>query len=202
MTTELEFLAQVPIFSRLSPQELQRVLDHAERQEYQAGEEIIREGETDARLFVILEGAVDVIKDRGTPNEKTFATIGIRDYFGEMALIDNLARSATVVARKATSVLCIDQKGLYEAIEKNPSIAMELLKMFSQRVRALEKCIVRNLGGLLPICMNCKSIRDQGGNWVKLEDYISDHTEADFTHGICPECHRRLYPHHFAKKET
>ncbi|MEW6110905.1 MAG: cyclic nucleotide-binding domain-containing protein [Thermodesulfobacteriota bacterium] len=202
MTTELEFLAQVPIFSRLSPQELQRVLDHSEKQAYQAGEEIIREGETDARLFVILEGAVDVIKDRGTPNEKTFATLGIREYFGEMALIDKQARSATVVARKATSVLCIDQKGLYEAIEKNPSIAMELLKMFSQRVRALEKCLVRNLGGLLPICMNCKSIRDQGGNWVKLEDYISDHTEADFTHGICPECHRRLYPHHFAKKET
>ena len=82
MTTQLEFLAQVPIFSRLSPQELQRVLDYSEKQAYQAGEEIIREGETDARLFVILEGAVDVIKDRGTPNEKTFATIGIRDYFG------------------------------------------------------------------------------------------------------------------------
>jgi hypothetical protein len=50
----------------------------------------------------------------------------------------------------------------------------------------------------LPICMDCKKIRDESGAWVRIEDYIAGHSEADFTHGICPECMRRLYPKHFA----
>jgi CHASE3 domain sensor protein len=47
---------------------------------------------------------------------------------------------------------------------------------------------VKTLSGLLPICAWCKNIRDDQGYWKELEEYIKDHTEADFTHGICPEC--------------
>ena len=50
------------------------------------------------------------------------------------------------------------------------------------------------LGGLLPICASCKKIRDDTGYWNKIEAYIHDHSEADFTHGICPTCARKLYP--------
>jgi hypothetical protein len=53
---------------------------------------------------------------------------------------------------------------------------------------------VRQLTGLLPICANCKKIRDDSGDWQRLEEYIQDHSEADFTHSICPECARELYP--------
>ncbi|HYM77417.1 MAG TPA: PAS domain S-box protein [Candidatus Dormibacteraeota bacterium] len=53
---------------------------------------------------------------------------------------------------------------------------------------------VKNLSGLLPICASCKKIRDEAGKWHHLEVYIRDHTEADFSHGICPDCRRRLYP--------
>ena len=52
---------------------------------------------------------------------------------------------------------------------------------------------VKTLSGLLPICASCRKIRDQQGAWHNLEIYIRNHTEADFSHGICPECHRRLY---------
>ena len=74
-------------------------------------------------------------------------------------------------------------------------MAFELLRMLSQRVRALEKSLVRTLGGLLPICAKCKAIRDENGSWIRLETYIEDHSGADFTHGICPECAKMLYPH-------
>ena len=47
---------------------------------------------------------------------------------------------------------------------------------------------VKTLSGLLPICGSCKCIRDDGGYWNRIETYISQHTEAEFTHGICPEC--------------
>jgi ligand-binding sensor domain-containing protein len=53
---------------------------------------------------------------------------------------------------------------------------------------------IKTLQGLLPICAACKRIRDDQGYWTHLETYISAHTEADFTHGICPDCQRRLYP--------
>lgn len=56
---------------------------------------------------------------------------------------------------------------------------------------------VKTLGGLLPICASCRKIRDAQGQWHNLELYIRQHTEADFTHGICPDCRRSLYPESF-----
>jgi hypothetical protein len=53
---------------------------------------------------------------------------------------------------------------------------------------------VKLLSGLLPICANCKSIRNDEGYWKQLESYISSHSEATFSHGICPECLNKLYP--------
>ncbi len=57
---------------------------------------------------------------------------------------------------------------------------------------ALEK--VKVLSGLLPICASCKDIRDDKGYWKQVEVYIQDHSEAAFTHSICPDCTKRLYP--------
>jgi hypothetical protein len=53
---------------------------------------------------------------------------------------------------------------------------------------------VKTLSGLLPICSSCKKIRDDQGYWKQIEIYIKDHSEADFSHGICPDCWKRLYP--------
>ena len=53
---------------------------------------------------------------------------------------------------------------------------------------------IRTLRGILPICMNCKRIRNDQGYWSQVEVYIRAHTEADFTHGLCPACAENLYP--------
>ena len=53
---------------------------------------------------------------------------------------------------------------------------------------------VKVLRGLLPICASCKQIRDDKGYWHKIEAYIRDHSEAEFSHGICPKCAEKLYP--------
>jgi len=53
---------------------------------------------------------------------------------------------------------------------------------------------INTLKGILPICSACKKIRDESGGWHQMEDYISDHSDADFSHGICPDCMRTLYP--------
>lgn len=61
-----------------------------------------------------------------------------------------------------------------------------------EREMALEE--VRILRGLLPICASCKKIRNDQGSWVQIEEYIRDHSEAEFSHGLCQECAKKLYP--------
>ena len=53
---------------------------------------------------------------------------------------------------------------------------------------------IKKLSGLLPICTHCKKIRSEEGYWEQLENYIRSHSDAEFTHGICPECAKKLYP--------
>lgn len=52
---------------------------------------------------------------------------------------------------------------------------------------------IKTLSGLIPICASCKKIRDDKGYWNKLEKYIIEHSDATFTHGICPECMKIYY---------
>jgi hypothetical protein len=61
---------------------------------------------------------------------------------------------------------------------------------------------VRTLRGIIPICASCKKIRDDKGSWKQIEAYVSEHSEADFSHGICPECAEKLYPEFVASKKN
>ena len=69
---------------------------------------------------------------------------------------------------------------------------MELRRLNAELQAALAK--VKILSGLLPICASCKKIRDDQGYWHQVEVYIRDHSEAEFSHGICPDCAQKLYP--------
>jgi|GEM_PF-3297652 hypothetical protein len=82
-------------------------------------------------------------------------------------------------------------KPLKVHIEERRKIEDEQKKVISELGEALEK--VKLLSGLLPICASCKRIRDNKGEWTNLEKYISERTEAEFTHSICPDCEERLY---------
>lgn len=66
----------------------------------------------------------------------------------------------------------------------------EVLEINLQKTAELEKSIaeIKTLRGFLPICANCKKIRDDYGLWTRVEEYISKHTEAEFSHGLCPDC--------------
>lgn len=75
--------------------------------------------------------------------------------------------------------------------------------MIREREAALRRAIeerdaalaeVQVLRGLLPICSSCKSIRDEHGTWLRLEQYMSEHSQVTFSHGICPACIAKFYP--------
>jgi AmiR/NasT family two-component response regulator len=69
------------------------------------------------------------------------------------------------------------------------------------RNEALQSALaqVKTLSGLLPICSNCKKIRDDEGYWQQVEIYIAEHSEAEFSHGLCPDCMQELYPDSYEK---
>ena len=69
---------------------------------------------------------------------------------------------------------------------------VELNEKVTQLKQALAE--VRTLKGIVPICANCKNVRDDQGYWNRVESYLNEHTEADFTHAVCPDCMKRLYP--------
>ena len=72
-------------------------------------------------------------------------------------------------------------------------LVAKLVTTTSRNTKVLED-EVDILEGMLPICASCKKIRDDKNEWQRLETYISKHSEATFTHGICPDCERKLYP--------
>ncbi len=81
------------------------------------------------------------------------------------------------------------ERSIRYAIERKRA-QEERERLISELQDALTK--IKTLSGLLPICSSCKKIRDDSGYWSQVEVYIRDHTDADFTHGLCPECYDSL----------
>jgi len=183
-----DFLATVNLFSHLKKEELHRLANQSRYCSFKFGDEIIREGERDDRLFILISGKVNVFKSYGTKKEKRLRTLEPPAYFGEIALIDDLQRSATVVALRDTKTLCLNKLNLDREIERSPIIAKKLLQMLYRRLLALEKTLVNTTGGVIPICASCKKIINEKGSWLTIEQYIMDYTEYRLSHGICPEC--------------
>ncbi|MCX5856051.1 MAG: response regulator transcription factor [Deltaproteobacteria bacterium] len=73
---------------------------------------------------------------------------------------------------------------------------VEMQAALAAKIEELRQAIdqIKTLRGIIPICANCKKIRDDQGYWNQVEIYVRDHTEAEFSHSICPECMKELYP--------
>jgi AmiR/NasT family two-component response regulator len=69
---------------------------------------------------------------------------------------------------------------------------MELRRINAELKEAL--ATVKTLSGMIPICANCKKVRDDRGCWHQIEEYIRNHSQVEFSHGVCPDCSRLLYP--------
>jgi methyl-accepting chemotaxis protein len=82
-----------------------------------------------------------------------------------------------------------------DMIEKRSTAEREKEKLIAELRQALEE--IKKLEGLLPICAACKKIRDIEGTWTQIETFISERSEADFTHSICPDCAKKIYPEFF-----
>ncbi len=115
-------LRNISLFEHLSFVELTKVMNLVVVESYRAGDRIIADGEPGRKLFVCMNGSVDVIK-----NGQTLTTLESGSFFGEMALIDNAPRSADVITRTDLKVITLDREDFYRLIRTEPHLAVRLL---------------------------------------------------------------------------
>lgn len=121
-----QVLSHVPLFRPLNDRELRRVLQVTTVRTFEDGQAIIREGERDDALFIVLDG--EVVVSRGVTQVKT---LSVGEHFGEMALIRNQPRSATVVASGPAELLAIERSEFFEILRTQPRLAVKLLWQFT-----------------------------------------------------------------------
>ena len=93
------------------------------------------------------------------------------------------------------------RKGAQDYLVKGQSLLIWLvhsIKYAIERHKLLAQ--IKTLRGLLPICSSCKKIRDDAGYWNEIEQYVKEHSEADFSHSFCPDCMKKLYPETYSRK--
>ena len=132
--TKVDALKQAPLFSELSKKELAELATHAEDMEVSEGQAIVREGETGHEFFVILEGEIEV-----TAGGKHVATRGGGDFVGEIALLEETKRTATVVAKTPLHVLVLTRQDFRRLVDDNPSVERKVMQALGRRIVELSQ---------------------------------------------------------------
>ena len=127
-----------------------------------------------------------IIMITGTGNERLAVEalkLGASDYIVKDVAQGYLDLLPAVISK------VLEQRRLAEAKRRAEEEKERLIQELQQALAEVKK-----LSGLLPICSACKKIRDDAGYWTSVEHYIAEHSEAQFTHSLCPDCLRKLYP--------
>ncbi|MGH2517246.1 MAG: Crp/Fnr family transcriptional regulator [Ktedonobacterales bacterium] len=133
-----DVIAQVPLFHDLTKRELQVLSANCREREYPAGAALLRQGETGVGLFVITNGKVRVAQETATGEERDLGVFERGAVLGEMSLLDDLPRTATVSAIEPTRALVIPVWDFRAALREAPEIAIKLLGVLSRRLRQVE----------------------------------------------------------------
>lgn len=145
MATYFDFLKKVYFFQDLSDAAIKKIHNVCHKTLVEDGHIIFMEGEKADRFYIVIRGAVEVWKDYNKPNAEMLAVHGSGHLFGEMALIDDKPRSATIVAGTDTKLLFINRKDFHKIIRENVNIALSIMKSVSSMVRKSNESYVENL---------------------------------------------------------
>jgi len=139
------FLKKVYFFQELPDQQIKKIQQVCHQIEYNPGDILFEEGSQADRFYIVADGAVEVWKDYKLPDRDLLAVHEQGHLFGEMALIDELPRSATVLAKEPTRLFYIDRDDFHTIIQDNSKIAISILKSVSAMVRKSNEYFVDNL---------------------------------------------------------
>jgi CRP/FNR family transcriptional regulator, cyclic AMP receptor protein len=130
-----KFLAYVPIFTELSDETLVKIEKIGTRKIYPKGEVILVEEDAGTALFVIVTGKVKVARSSGDGREVILTILGESDFFGEMAILDGLTRSATVTAIENSELFLIQRNDFLKLLYDHPEVSVALLQELTSRLR-------------------------------------------------------------------
>ncbi len=130
--TKIEALRRAPLFDGLSRSELEQLARLAEDLEVDAGKVLTREGESGREFFVILEGEVDVAR-----GGRTIATRGAGDFIGEIAILENIRRTATVTAKTPLRFFVLTAQAFRTVVEEHPEVERKVLRALARRLATL-----------------------------------------------------------------
>jgi signal transduction histidine kinase len=140
-----KFLKSVYFFQDLSDPDINKIKKACHEISYQKGEIIFKEGSPADKFYIVLEGAVEVWKDYSDLRKDLLAVHGRGHLFGEMALIDELPRSATLVTKEFSRLAYIDQPDFQRIFQENPAISRSIMRSVSSMVRRSNSLFVEGL---------------------------------------------------------
>lgn len=138
-------LAKTELVGRLPQEDLSRFAGYVQAHSYVGGQEITKQGDLSTGLFIIVSGSVDVVYNRGKRDEKVIATLGDGDFFGEMALLLERPRSATVVAKVDTECLTLLRWDFKDLAVKSPEVLWRMLESLAERLADADARLEREL---------------------------------------------------------
>ena len=139
-------LRGVTLFSHLSQRQRARLARFATTRSYKQGSTIVRQGDTSMSLYVILTGAVRVSRESEGGGSVEVEQLGPGGAFGEMGLIEDLPRAATVVAEEPTTCALLAKWDFQNELRDDPEIALSLLPVLTGRIRELDSLLAQAQG--------------------------------------------------------
>lgn len=140
--------------------------------------------------FIAIESRELVVHHMETNYEKPYEAM-IKRKDGTTLIMELSGMPISFKGRTARVVALRDITDRKRSEEEREKLILELSDALSK---------IKTLSGMLPICASCKKIRDDKGYWTQIESYIKSHSEADFSHSMCPDCAKRLYPKFYKEK--
>ncbi|TSA19257.1 Crp/Fnr family transcriptional regulator [bacterium] len=131
----MSFLENVPIFADLEEPDLKKIEKLGLRKKYKKGNIVVLEKEMGAALFVIISGKVKIVRTDEDGREVILSIFGPGEFFGEMSLLDGLARSASVVALTKAELFMIHRRDFLKLVNEHPQVAISLLGELTTRLR-------------------------------------------------------------------
>ena len=131
----MDVLRQVWLFSGLDEQQIEAVSSFTFQKSFGPGELIVEEGRTGNGMYAIISGSVEAVKSLGTDQERTVNRLGAGEVFGEMALLGEWPRTASVRAVDEVECLGIDRWVFLTQLERHPQVGIRLLQVLAQKLR-------------------------------------------------------------------